>query len=260
MTDIEPKAKKSTEAAIEVKGLVKKYGDRTVLKEISYEIGRGQVAALVGPSGGGKSTALRCMTALESFHGGSIRVSSAKLSSGEGASHAHEVRKLRLVSGLVFQSWNLFPHMSALENICEAPVQVKGNPLSQAMEHAKELLEKVGLSHRAGAMPRNMSGGEQQRCAIARALAMRPEILFMDEPTSALDPQRVGDLVELLQKLTEEEHLTLVMVTHEMKFATELADRALVLFEGNVIEDGPPKEVLASPKDPRTRAFLGLGD
>ncbi len=256
MSEIEDKPA----SAIEVTGLVKKYGDRTVLKEISYEIGRGQVAALVGPSGGGKSTALRCMTALESFHGGTIRISSAKLTPGAGGSHADEIRKLRLVSGLVFQSWNLFPHMSAVENICEAPVQVKGESPSKAMDHAKELLEKVGLSHRATAMPRNMSGGEQQRCAIARALAMRPEILFMDEPTSALDPQRVGDLVELLQKLTTEEKLTLVMVTHEMKFATELADRALVLYEGLVIEDGPPKEVLESPKDPRTRAFLGLED
>ncbi len=247
-----------SDVAIEVKGLVKKYGERTVLKEISYEIERGQVAALVGPSGGGKSTALRCMTALEAFQGGSIRISSAKLGPGDSAAQAAEVKKLRLVSGLVFQSWNLFPHMSAIENVCEAPVQVKGEPPAKALAHAKELLEKVGLSHRASAMPRNMSGGEQQRCAIARALAMRPEILFMDEPTSALDPQRVGDLVELLQKLTLEEKLTLVMVTHEMKFAIELANRALVLYEGNVIEDGPPKDVLASPKDPRTRTFLGL--
>lgn len=260
MTDTYREGEKKPETAIEVKGLVKKYGERTVLKEISYEIERGQVAALVGPSGGGKSTALRCMTALEPFQGGSIRISSAQLSPGEGASHANEVRKLRLVSGLVFQSWNLFPHMSAIENIMEAPVHVKGESPQKAMEHAKELLEKVGLSHRSTAMPRNMSGGEQQRCAIARALAMRPEILFMDEPTSALDPQRVGDLVELLQKLTVEEKLTLVMVTHEMKFAIELANRALVLYEGNVIEDGPPKDVLASPKDPRTRTFLGLED
>ena len=245
--------------AICVTELVKKYGDRTVLKGVSYTIDKGQVVALVGPSGGGKSTALRCMTALETFHGGSIRVSSANLTPHD-AHHAEELRKLRLVSGLVFQTWHLFPHMTALENVYEAPIQVKKEPHAQARDYARHLLEKVGLSHRENALPRMMSGGEQQRAAIARALAMRPEVLFMDEPTSALDPQRVGDLVELLQKLTEEEKLTLVVVTHEMKFAIELAHRVLVLYEGHVIEDGPPKEILAAPKDPRTRTFLGLED
>jgi polar amino acid transport system ATP-binding protein len=150
--------------------------------------------------------------------------------------------------------------MTAIENVYEAPVQVKGEALPKAREYARHLLEKVGLSHRENALPRMMSGGEQQRAAIARALAMRPEVLFMDEPTSALDPQRVGDLVELLQKLTEEEKLTLVVVTHEMKFAIELAHRVLVLYEGNVIENGSPKDILANPTDPRTRTFLGLDD
>ena len=245
------------DAAISVVDLEKRYGERTVIKGVSYDIGRGQVVALVGPSGGGKSTALRCMTALEPFNGGSIRVGSARLTPYD-KHHDGELKKLRLCSGLVFQTWHLFPHMTALENVHEAPVHVKHEPVDKAHEYAKHLLAKVGLSHREGALPRMMSGGEQQRCAIARALAMRPEVLFMDEPTSALDPQRVGDLVELLQKLTEEEKLTLVVVTHEMKFAIELADRVLVLYEGKVIEDGPPKEILASPKDPRTRTFLGL--
>ncbi|MFO0684724.1 MAG: amino acid ABC transporter ATP-binding protein [Sandaracinus sp.] len=254
-----PKTDAGEKAAVHVEGLVKRYGDRTVLKGVSYEIGRGEVAALVGPSGGGKSTALRCMTALETFHGGTIRVASASLTPHD-AHHADEIKKLRLVSGLVFQTWHLFPHMTALENVHEAPVQVKKEPLAKARDYARHLLEKVGLSHREGALPRMMSGGEQQRCAIARALAMRPEVLFMDEPTSALDPQRVGDLVELLQKLTEEEKLTLVVVTHEMKFAMELANRVLVLYEGNVIENGHPKDILAAPTDPRTRKFLGLED
>lgn len=248
---------KKDDAAISVVELEKRYGDRTVIKGITYDIHKGQVVALVGPSGGGKSTALRCMTALEPFHGGSIRVGNARLTPHD-KHHADELRKLRLCSGLVFQTWHLFPHMTALENVHEAPVQVKREPLSQARDYAKHLLGKVGLSHREDALPRMMSGGEQQRCAIARALAMRPEVLFMDEPTSALDPQRVGDLVELLQKLTEEEKLTLVVVTHEMKFAIELAHRVLVLYEGHVIEDGAPKEILAAPKDPRTRTFLGL--
>ena len=158
----------------------------------------------------------------------------------------------------MFQGWHLFPHMSALENVCEAPIHVRGVPVEKARLRAQILLEQVGLAHRAEAMPRSLSGGEQQRCAIARALAMDPHVLFMDEPTSALDPQRVGALVELLRRLTREAKLTLVIVTHEMRFAEKVADRALVLYEGGVIEDGAPAEVLASPRDPRTRRFLGL--
>lgn len=245
-----------SEAVITVDKLVKQYGEHTVLKSISFDIHPGQVVALVGPSGGGKSTALRCMTGLEGFQDGAIRVGKAKLT--KGATHPEELRLLRLESGLVFQAWHLFPHMSALENVMEAPMHVKKVPLEKSKKTALELLEKVGLSHRKDAMPRRMSGGEQQRCAIARALAMEPKVLFMDEPTSALDPQRVGDLVEVLDHLKTSEKLTFVIVTHEMKFAERLADRALVLYEGNVIEDGHPKDVLAAPKDPRTRTFLGL--
>lgn len=250
----------SAEPVISVSKLVKKYGERTVLQGVSFDITPGQVVALVGPSGGGKSTALRCMTGLEPFHGGAIRVGAARLSPGPLASHKRELARLRLESGLVFQTWHLFPHMSALENVFEAPVHVKRVPIEKARSAAKALLEKVGLSHREDAMPRNMSGGEQQRCAIARALAMEPKVLFMDEPTSALDPQRVGDLVELLDHLKTSEKLTFVVVTHEMKFAEKLADRALVLYEGHVIEDGAPKDVLASPTDPRTRTFLGMDE
>jgi len=251
-------AGKHASAVIEVEGLVKKYGERTVLKGVSFALEPGEIVALVGPSGGGKSTALRCMTGLESFQGGKVRVGDAKLEPGQSHHNRVELKRLRLESGMVFQQWHLFPHMSALENVYEAPVQVKGEPLETAKAHAKVLLEKVGLSHRQNAMPRMMSGGEQQRCAIARALAMSPKILFMDEPTSALDPQRVGDLVELLQHLRETEKLTLVMVTHEMRFAERLANRVLVLYEGDVIENGNPKDILAAPTDPRTRSFLGL--
>jgi polar amino acid transport system ATP-binding protein len=176
------------------------------------------------------------------------------------AENRAELARLRLESGLVFQTWHLFPHRTALENVYEAPVHVKRLPVELARNRAKLLLAKVGLSHREDAMPRNMSGGEQQRCAIARALAMEPKVLFMDEPTSALDPQRVGDLVELLDHLKRSEKLTFVIVTHEMKFAEKLADRTLVLFEGHVIEDGHPRDILVAPKDPRTRTFLGLED
>lgn len=244
--------------AIEIRGIVKRYGARTVLDTLDLDVPRGQVIALVGPSGGGKSTMLRCMTGLEVFEAGSVRVADAQLVAGPKEKNARAYDVLHLCSGLVFQQWHLFPHMSALENVIEAPVHVQKVPPAKAREKALALLDEVGLSHRADAMPRSMSGGEQQRCAIARALAMEPKVLFMDEPTSALDPQRVGDLVELLERMTREHALTLVVVTHEMAFAQKLADRAIVLFEGRIIEDGAPKDVLADPKDPRTRAFLGL--
>lgn len=245
-------------AIIEVTKIVKRYGDRTVLREISFGIEPGGVVALVGPSGGGKSTMLRCMVGLEPFEGGTVRVAGAELRAGTLRSNAAALRRVHLGTGMVFQQWHLFPHRTALENVYEAPVQVKKEPLDRARQRARDLLAKVGLAHREDAMPRMMSGGEQQRCAIARALAMSPKILFMDEPTSALDPQRVGDLIELLAQLRQDEQLTIVVVTHEMKFATEIADRVLVLYEGSVIEDGPPRDVLASPRDPRTRTFLGM--
>lgn len=245
---------------IEVKGLVKRYGDRTVLRGIDYAIERGKVVALVGPSGGGKSTALRCMTGLEPFHGGSVRVGRATLAPQPLDTQAKSLALLRRESGMVFQQWHLFPHMSALENVYEAPVHVQKEPLDVARQRAKMLLEKVGLAHREHAMPRDMSGGEQQRAAIARALATNPKVLFMDEPTSALDPQRVGDVIELLSALRESEGLTIVVVTHEMKFAAALADRVLVLFDGNVIADGAPKAILEDSTDPRVRAFLGQED
>lgn len=249
-----------TQPLIEVSKLLKKYGSRPVLREISFRIVAGQILALVGPSGGGKSTLLRCMVGLEPFEGGTLRVADAALVPGSARTNAAALRRLHLQAGLVFQSWHLFPHMSAIENVCEAPIHVKKVAPELARAKARALLAKVGLGHREDAMPRSLSGGEQQRCAIARALAMDPKILFMDEPTSALDPQRVGDLVDLLAQLRDEEQLTLVMVTHEMRFAEKLADRALVLYEGHVIEDGAPKDVLASPKDPRTRTFLGMDD
>jgi polar amino acid transport system ATP-binding protein len=243
---------------IEVNGIVKRYGDRIVLREISITIATQQVVALVGPSGGGKSTMLRCLVGLEPFDGGRVRVANATLEPGPLRRNAAARRLLYQQAGLVFQQWHLFPHRTAIENVYEAPVHVNKEPLEKARARARELLEKVGLGHRADALPRAMSGGEQQRCAIARALAMGPKILFMDEPTSALDPQRVGELIELLQNLRREEKLTLVVVTHDMKFAEKLADRMVVLFEGRILEDGHPREVLRSPKDPRTRAFLDL--
>jgi polar amino acid transport system ATP-binding protein len=245
---------------IDVSEIRKKYGEREILRGISFQLTAGKILALVGPSGGGKSTLLRCMVGLESFDSGSVRIADALLQSGSAPHRAPALSKLYARAGLVFQSWNLFPHMSALENVCEAPIHVKKMAPHDAKNRARTLLTKVGLGHREDAMPRDMSGGEQQRCAIARALAMEPSVLFMDEPTSALDPQRSLGLVGLLQELRERENLTVIVVTHEMRFAEKLADRVLVLYEGQVIEDGPPARVFGAPSDPRIRDFLGHSD
>lgn len=240
--------------------LLKRYGDRVVLREISLTIEPGAIVALVGPSGGGKSTMLRCLIGLAPFEGGAVTVAGVALPPGPLERHAAAIRALHGRAGMVFQQWHLFPHRSAVENVMEAPIHVRGVAPAKARAEAEALLAKVGLAHRANAMPRSMSGGEQQRCAIARALAMEPKILFMDEPTSALDPQRVGELADLLAMLRDDDGLTIVLVTHEMRFARELASRALVLHEGRVVEDGDPNVVLVDPKDANVRAFLGLGD
>jgi polar amino acid transport system ATP-binding protein len=242
---------------IRVDSLVKKYGGRAVLRSVTFDIPRGQVTALVGPSGGGKSTLLRCMHGLEFFDGGTVKIDHAELTPGTSRKNRTAISAIRATAGLVFQQWHLFAHMTALENVMEAPIQVQGVQPDVALRKARALMDKVGMSHRENALPRRLSGGEQQRVAIARALAMEPKVLFMDEPTSALDPQRVGDLVELLRGLASE-GLTLAMVTHDMRFVADLADRAIVLSGGEIIEDGPPKAMLADPKDARTRAFLGL--
>jgi ABC-type polar amino acid transport system ATPase subunit len=243
---------------IEVRELTKRYEGRTVLEGISASFGRGEVVALVGPSGGGKSTLLRCLNGLESFDSGSVRVGDYALEAGKGRKQGEQLLNIRQRVGFVFQQWHLFAHRTALGNIIEAPVHVKRQGVKEATERARELLAKVGMSHREGAYPSELSGGEQQRVAIARALAMEPQVLLMDEPTSALDPERVGDLVALLERLRSE-GLTMVTVTHEMRFAQTLASRMLVLHGGHIIEEGTPAEVLVRPAHERTRAFLGFG-
>jgi polar amino acid transport system ATP-binding protein len=242
---------------IEVQSLQKKYGERVVIDGVSLAFNKGQVVALIGPSGGGKSTLLRCLNGLESFDGGSITVGGEKLVPGGPRVNAKALAAIRRRVGMVFQTWNLFPHRSAIGNIIEAPVHVKGVPAAQATERAHALLKQVGLGHRADAYPGEMSGGEQQRVAIARALAMDPEALLLDEPTSALDPERVGEVLDVLTALAEG-GLTMLIVTHEMRFARDVSHRVLVLHGGAVIEDGPPAEVLERPQNERTRAFLGL--
>jgi polar amino acid transport system ATP-binding protein len=242
---------------IDVQGLEKRYGDRTVIAGVSVSFNKGQVVCLIGPSGGGKSTLLRCLNGLESFDGGTITVGGEKLVPGGPRVNARALAGIRCRVGMVFQTWNLFAHRSAIGNIIEAPVHVKKVPVAEATERAHALLKKVGLGHRADAYPSEMSGGEQQRVAIARALAMDPEALLLDEPTSALDPERVGEVLDVLRALAEG-GLTMLIVTHEMRFAKEVSDRVLVLHGGEVIEDGPPAEVLDRPQHERTRAFLGL--
>jgi len=241
---------------IRVEQLVKKFGARTVISDVAFDVPAGQSLALVGPSGGGKSTLLRCMLGLESFDGGRITIAGATLAAQSERANRVALPQIRAAAGLVFQQWHLFAHMTALENIREAPVHVRRLPIDEATQQARTLLEKVGMSHRADALPRRLSGGEQQRVAIARALAMEPRVLFMDEPTSALDPERVGELVTLLRGLARE-GLTLVCITHDIDFAAALCDRVIVLAGGELVEDGAPAEVLAAPKHAATRKFLG---
>lgn len=244
---------------IRVEGLTKRYGTRTVIQGMNLEVPAGQVVALVGPSGGGKSTLIRCLHGLEPFDEGRIVIGPATLTPGAHGGNRHALTAIRQVAGFVFQQWHLFSHMSALANVMEAPVHVKKRPRAEAEAQARALLDKVGMGHRVDAMPRRLSGGEQQRVAIARALAMEPSVLFLDEPTSALDPQRVGDLVDLLRQLAQE-GLTLLTVTHDLRFAAQLCGRALIFAEGQIVEDGPPAQVLHDPQHPRARAFLDLED
>ena len=241
---------------IDVKALTKTYGERTILRDINVSFAKGQVVSLIGPSGGGKSTLLRCLNGLESFERGSISIVGQTLQPGGDRANARALAAIRGRVGMVFQQWNLFAHRTAIGNIIEAPVHVKGAPIGEATERARQLLARVGLAHREGAYPHEMSGGEQQRVAIARALAMDPEVLLLDEPTSALDPERVGEVLDVLTKLAGE-GLTMLVVTHEMRFAHEVSHRILVLHGGDIIEDGPPGEVLDRPQHERTRAFLG---
>ncbi len=242
---------------INVIELRKVYGKRTILDGITARFDKGQVVALVGPSGGGTSTLLRCLNGLESFDGGRVTVGADALAPGGEKVNRKALHSIRQRVGMVFQQWNLFAHRTALGNVIEAPVHVKGLSIAQATERGKALLARVGLSHREGAYPHEMSGGEQQRVAIARALAMDPEALLLDEPTSALDPERVGEVLDVLRALADD-GLTMLVVTHEMRFAREVSHRTLVLHGGQIIEDGPSREVLDAPTHERTRAFLGL--
>lgn len=241
---------------IELAKVTKKFGDRTVLAGVSATFASNSVVSLVGPSGGGKTTLLRCLNGLESFDQGSIKIAGQTIAAGGESSNRETFAKLRGRVGFVFQQWNLFSHRTALGNVIEAPVHVRGESVASATERARHLLAKVGMEEHERKYPHELSGGQQQRVAIARALAMKPEVLLMDEPTSALDPERVQDVTNLLKSLVSE-GLALVIVSHEMSFVRTISDHVCVLHGGQIVEQGPPSEVLGAPKDPRTRAFLG---
>ncbi|EIP6153777.1 L-cystine ABC transporter ATP-binding protein YecC [Salmonella enterica] len=241
-------------SAIEVTNLVKKFHGQTVLHGIDLEVKPGEVVAIIGPSGSGKTTLLRCINLLEQPEAGTIKVGDIIIDTARPFSQQKGlIRQLRQHVGFVFQSFNLFPHRTVLENIIEGPVIVKGEPKAEAT--ALELLAKVGLAGKETRYPRRLSGGQQQRVAIARALAMRPEVILFDEPTSALDPELVGEVLNTIRQLAQEKR-TMVIVTHEMGFARDVADRAIFMDQGQVVEQGPAKTLFADPQHPRTRQFL----
>ncbi|MGE8408690.1 MAG: amino acid ABC transporter ATP-binding protein [Pseudomonas sp.] len=235
---------------ISINALHKSYGSTRVLEGIDLSVESGQVVCLIGPSGSGKSTLLRCINGLETYEGGEILVGSERVDR-----HAKSIHQIRTQVAMVFQRFNLFPHRTALQNVMEGPVYVKKEHPDAAREHALALLEKVGLSHRMDAYPDELSGGQQQRVAIARALAMRPKAILFDEPTSALDPELVGEVLAVMRKLADE-GMTMVVVTHEMGFAREVADKVCFLYGGRIVEEGAPQEVLGAPRQPRTQDFL----
>lgn len=237
-------------ALIKVRNLEKSFGTLDVLRGINLDVDQGEKLVIIGPSGSGKSTLLRCLNMLEEPTGGSIEFAGVMLTDCKT-----NLPQVREEIGMVFQSFNLFPHKSVTENITMAPLIVKKYELSKGRDIALGLLEKVGLSDKADNYPAELSGGQQQRVAIARALAMQPRVMLFDEPTSALDPEMVGEVLEVMKDLAKE-GMTMVVVTHEMKFAQEIGDRVLFMDEGLIIEEGPPQQIFTEPSNPRTRAFL----
>ena len=235
---------------IEVENVTKRFGETEVLKSISFSVAQGEVVCLIGPSGSGKSTMLRCINGLEQHNSGSIIVDNKSVDATSSM-----IKDVRVNVGMVFQRFNLFPHMTALENIVEGPVQVKRQSPAEARAAALTLLDKVGLADKAQQYPSQLSGGQQQRIAIARALAMNPKVMLFDEPTSALDPELVGDVLAVMKDLAGE-GMTMLVVTHEMGFASDVASRVLFLDRGVILEQGTPRELLRSPKHDRTRDFL----
>ncbi|MFJ3714537.1 amino acid ABC transporter ATP-binding protein [Streptomyces sp. NPDC090057] len=245
---------------VHAQGVRKHFGKLEVLKGVDLTVGAGEVCCLLGPSGSGKSTFLRCVNHLETVDGGRLSVDGQLVGYRRQGGRLHELREREVASrrrdiGMVFQRFNLFPHLTALENVTEAPVRVAGVGRAEAREDGMRLLERVGLADRAGHYPAQLSGGQQQRVAIARALAMKPKLMLFDEPTSALDPELVGDVLDVMRQLAAD-GMTMVVVTHEIGFAREVGDTAVFMDEGVVVEAGRPQQVLVDPEQERTRGFL----
>ena len=236
---------------VELERVRKSFGDNLVLDGIDLTIDRGEVVVIAGPSGSGKSTMLRCINGLEGIDDGDVRFDGQSL-----ARAGKDVNKLRARIGMVFQQFNLFAHKTVMENLVMAPVEVRGVPKSTARETGDRLLERVGMTEKADAYPADLSGGQQQRVAIARALAMEPDVMLFDEPTSALDPELTGEVLSVMKTLSTDLHMTMMVVTHEMGFAREVADRMAFFHEGRILEEGPPEQLISAPANAETRAFL----
>ena len=245
---------------VEAQRVMKSFGSHIVLRDISLTVNRGEVMCLVGPSGSGKSTFLRCINHLEQVNAGRLLVDGKLVGYAERNGKLHELKprdaaEQRRDVGMVFQRFNLFPHFTALENVVEAPIRVKGMNKAKAQERGKELLARVGLAQKINSYPGHLSGGQQQRVAIARALAMDPKLMLFDEPTSALDPELVGEVLDVMRELANT-GMTMIVVTHEMGFAREVADSLVFMDDGVVVETGDPAEVISNPQHTRTQAFL----
>ena len=251
----------NAEYMLRARDICKSFQENEVLKGISLDICRGEVLSIIGPSGSGKSTLLRCLNRLETIDKGSIEVKGEFLAQNDASGRAayapdEKARELLGCMGMVFQQFNLFPHMTVLENLMEAPMQVKKQTREEIQPVAEELLRKVGLHEKRDAYPSRLSGGQQQRVAIARALAMKPDILLFDEPTSALDPELTVDVLNTMRELAAE-RMTMAVVTHEMTFARDVSNHVVFMADGVIVEQGPPSELFGNPKEDRTRAFLG---
>ena len=233
-----------------VRGLKKQYGENVVLKSIDLTVNQGEVVCVIGPSGSGKSTMLRCLNRMEEINGGKVFVDGVDITDPK-----EDINKIRQNIGMVFQHFNLFPHLSVLDNITLAPMELKGLSKVEAESLALYLLESVGLADKAHVAPNSLSGGQKQRVAIARALAMQPDVLLFDEPTSALDPEMVGDVLDVMKRLAED-GMTMIVVTHEMGFAREVADRVIFMDGGFIVEEGAPEELFSHPSHERTQSFL----
>ena len=233
-----------------VRGLKKQYGENVVLKSIDLTVNQGEVVCVIGPSGSGKSTMLRCLNRMEEINGGKVFVDGVDITDPK-----EDINKIRQNIGMVFQHFNLFPHLSVLDNITLAPMELKGLSKVEAESLALYLLESVGLADKAHVAPNSLSGGQKQRVAIARALAMQPDVLLFDEPTSALDPEMVGDVLDVMKRLAED-GMTMIVVTHEMGFAREVADRVIFMDGGFIVEEGAPEELFSKPSHERTQSFL----